>query len=52
MSEKRKNMSKTIAGKPEVIGGVDRNERIEIAQVCVESHSPLWPCIKKKLRFC
>lgn len=49
MSEKkRRNMSKTMGGKLEVIRDIDSNRRNEVAQVCVESHSPLWSCIKKK----
>jgi len=37
-----------MAKKLEVIRDMDSNRRNEVAQVCVESHSPLWSCIKKK----
>jgi len=46
MSEKkRRNMSNTIAGKLEVNRDTDSNQRTEVAQVCVECHSPLWSSI-------
>jgi len=38
-------MSKTMAGKLEVIRDMDGNRGNEVARVCVESHSPLWSCI-------
>jgi hypothetical protein len=40
-----------MAGKLEVIRDMDSNQRLEVAQVCVESHCPLWSYIKK-MGFC